>query len=162
MIADILLTNATIVHINKTMHTPTEILQKLTAQGHRLTAVRRALVDYFLSINTPGDVEGISAYLATRSLQPNKTTIYRELDFLVAQGIIQDVDFGEGKKRYELALEHHHHLICTNCKEVDAVHIEEDNLTLQEEKVLQEKGFKISRHMLEFFGLCKKCRKSAA
>ena len=53
----------------------------------------------------------------------NKTTICRELDFLMGKGLIKEIEFGEGKKRYEIdsGSDHHHHLICLNCKKVEDV-----------------------------------------
>src|SRR5271170_7304219 len=55
---------------------------------------------------------------------PGLTTVYRSLDLLVAQGLVQAVELGDGEKRYELIKpgEHHHHLICSICKE--SVHLD--------------------------------------
>lgn len=145
------------LRIHKAM-TTNNILQEITDRGHRLTAVRRTLVDLFICNESPIDVESIATYLDKKGLFPNKTTIYRELEFLLEQDIIHDVDFGEGKKRYEIASSHHHHLICTNCKAIEGVHIEEAGIEHEEGKLLKLKGFKVTRHMLEFFGLCKKCQ----
>ncbi len=92
----------------------------------------------------------ISALDLLKKIKVNKTTIYRELDFLVDLGLVNEVDFGDRTKRYELKdLKHHHHLICLNCKKVADVNIKESfNVP---------KNFKVVRHNLEFFGYCQNC-----
>ena len=136
----------------------TDILKRLKGSGYRITSVRRAVADILASASQPLAVEDMLQQLDERGLVPNKTTVYRELDFLVGEGLALEVDFSEGKKRYELSSHgHHHHLVCTECKAVEGVDIQEQGLAEEEGRMLQEKGFTVTRHMLEFFGICKKC-----
>lgn len=82
----------------------------------------------------------------------NKTTIYRELERLVTEDLVLEVEFGDGKKRYELARQdHHHHAVCIKCDVVKDVKVDERYLS---PKV---KGFSLMRHSVEFFGLCENC-----
>lgn len=88
----------------------------------------------------------------------NKTTVYRELDTLMTANLVKEIDFGEGKKRYELDTnKHHHHLVCLNCKKSEDVELQAD-LDKEEQRVEKETGFEIKSHSLEFFGLCKNCQ----
>lgn len=127
----------------------------------RLTKIRTAVIEILAGAPEPLLVEDLQEQLAARGLRPNKTTVYRELDFLLEQGLVVEVEFGEGKKRYETFGEHHHHLICTECKKVTGVHVEEGELTRQEKEFASTHGFTVQRHMLEFFGTCKDCRPAA-
>jgi len=68
-------------------------------------------------------MQGNHNYLRKKHLETNKVTVYRILDFLFKNQIIERVEFGEGKYRYELKKNHHHHLICTNCGRVQDVEI---------------------------------------
>jgi Fur family ferric uptake transcriptional regulator len=87
----------------------------------------------------------------------NKTTIYRALDRMLAENLIKAVDFGDGKKRFELnSLQHHHHLICQSCERVEDVHVSDDVSGI-EKQISKQKKFKIINHSLEFFGLCAQC-----
>jgi Fur family ferric uptake transcriptional regulator len=79
------------------------------------------------------------------------------LDFLFKNRIINRVEFGEGKYRYELKKNHHHHLICTNCGKIEEV--EGDFLKKMEDDIFKSKKFKVESHSLEFFGLCEDCQK---
>jgi len=91
------------------------------------------------------------------SILVHKTTIYREINVLTSRGYIQEVDFGDGNRRYELsALGHHHHLICMQCKGVTELELTHDFKNV-EKRVLAENKFTIVKHNLEFFGVCADC-----
>jgi Fe2+ or Zn2+ uptake regulation protein len=91
----------------------------------------------------------------------NYVTFYRALKQFVAKGIVQQLDFREGKAYYEYQSpeHHHHHISCVECE------AREETLDCHEEvgygHVLQHsKQFShITSHTLEFFGLCKRCSK---
>ncbi len=123
----------------------------------RTTKVRLALIELLKDTSTPLSISEILSKLSSKALKPNKTTIYRELEFLSKQGLTSSVDFGEGKKRYEGPGDHHHHIICVNCKRVKDVKIEKD-LDIFNAKIVKTAGFKPVGHSLEFFGLCENCQ----
>lgn len=92
-------------------------------------------------------------------LNVNKTTVYRQLDQLLKSGIVCEVEFGDGKKRYEFATDgHHHHLICNNCHVVTCLELDRDLESL-EKKIKARNGFNVLNHNLEFFGTCRACHK---
>ncbi len=88
---------------------------------------------------------------------PGLTTVYRALESLVSQGLVQSVELGDGEKRYELIEpgEHHHHLICSNCKE--SVHLDQCLIKDLDSLIKSKHGFHVTSHILEIFGTCKKC-----
>jgi len=98
----------------------------------------------------------ISASDILSKVRANKTTIYREIASFVSSGIVKEIDFGDGVKRYESSRRnHHHHLICNSCKKVDDIAIDEDYLL---KGIGRNTGFRIQSHSLEFFGLCANCQ----
>lgn len=101
----------------------------------------------------------IDAESLISTLRVNKTTIYRELATLLFENLIVEIDFGDGKKRYELtSKEHHHHLICMRCKSVDEYIVKTD-LAQEEQNIKQTRNFTVVKHALEFFGVCTRCSK---
>ena len=135
-----------------------QIMQSLREKGFKTTKYRRMLLEYLTRESRPLSVGEILEYFASKKTEPNKTTIYREVYFLIEQGIVKELDLGDDRKRYELAhLDHHHHLICENCNSIEDVVIEED-LHPIEKKIQKESNFKVTNHTLEFFGLCTKCQ----
>ena len=127
-------------------------------KGFRITKIRNATVSILSSSTSPLSASDIIKNLYKRDLSANKTTIYRELDFLLIQKFIHEVDFGDGKKRYELNTgKHHHHIVCVNCGNVGDVDFDFAFKT-QSEEIEINTGFKIKEHNVEFFGLCHNCQ----
>lgn len=102
------------------------IIEELKSKGHKITKVRLALVEILTKTSTPLSIEELIKKLQEERLNPNKTTVYREIEFLNTLGVAQGVDFGEGKKRYESSVDYHHHIICINCKKVKDIKMEKD------------------------------------
>lgn len=74
-------------------------------------------------------------------------TVYRALDLLGGLGIVRRLDLGDGA-RYELARDHHHHMICESCGDIS----EFDECPLDPE-LLPPKStdFEIRAHSLEVY-----------
>lgn len=137
------------------------ILDTLKEQGARMTSVRRAMIEIFIKTHEPLAATSILEELKNYKLKANKTTVYRELTFLLEGKIITPVTLSGDQKFYELLKDHHHHLVCQNCRSVEEVDFPEiEGLLSKVEKNLKQKNkFSKILHSLEFFGLCAKCSK---
>jgi len=125
----------------------------------RQTKARRAFIEVLSATHAPLSATQILEAIENKGVSVNKTTIYRELSRLEKIGMVHEVKMGDRKRYYELASrDHHHHLICVQCENVEDVDLSEKELSREEHKVSREKNFMIIRHSLEFFGLCQKCR----
>lgn len=145
--------------------------EKLRECGYRLTTPRKAMLDVLSNSYDHPSAEEI--YFTVHKIHPNigLTTIYRTLDLFLRTGLIFKFDFGDGKARFELTegpggLQHHHHLVCTQCFHVinytDFVD-EELELVKRTEKELSKKfNFTIDNHLIQFYGVCKRCREREA
>ena len=137
---------------------PQAYVKQLRSAGFRITPAREKLLEVFCASSQPLTVSEVLTRLRRRNLTPNKTTVYRELDFLIDQRIVVQLDLLDGKKRYELHDDgHHHHLLCDKCGKIQCVEMQNDLEDL-ENKLVHEFNFEIKRHVLEFFGNCKECR----
>ncbi|MBU4376632.1 MAG: transcriptional repressor [Candidatus Omnitrophica bacterium] len=136
--------------------------------GYRITVGREAILDVLTRADKHLSAEDI--YMKVHAIYPavGLTTIYRTLEILVDLGLVFKFDFGDGRARYELAegskrSAHHHHLICTGCKRIiDYTDFIDDEIELlkQTEKGLSKKyNFMITNHLIQFYGLCEKCKK---
>jgi Fur family ferric uptake transcriptional regulator len=84
------------------------------------------------------------------------TTVYRSLQSLVNDKIVDVLRRDDGEAIYRLCGEsHHHHLVCKSCGET--VEIEGGAIEKWALKVAQEHGFREVGHTAEIFGICKKC-----
>lgn len=131
----------------------------LRTQGFKLTRNRTAILEYLSNQDKPVSAEGILEHIQEEHQSVNKTTIYRELIFLLEKNFIHEVEFGDGKKRYEIAINrpHHHHVICRSCRRVEDIPLEKELIT-QEKMIENVTDFKLTDHMLEFFGYCSNCK----
>lgn len=80
-------------------------------------------------------------------------TVYRTLDLLSEIGLLRRLELGEGP-RYELAGDHHHHLICESCggvSEFEECPLDPDLLPPR------YSDFEVRSHSLEVYGLCPAC-----
>lgn len=87
-----------------------------------------------------------------RCPQVGMVTVYRTLDLLGEIGALRRLDLGDGP-RYELAEDHHHHLLCESCGSIS-----EFERCPIDESILEEMDFEVASHSLEIYGRCKLCR----
>ncbi len=142
--------------------------ERLVAEGLRFTQARRAILSIF-SRNS-GHLSAEDIYLIIHRVNPSIgfATVYRTLDTLTRIGILQRLDFGDGRARYELVesrekKRQHHHLICLRCgKIIDHQNFTDEEIELikkTEETLAKRYNFEIKSHIMHFYGLCEECRK---
>lgn len=140
---------------------------KFRGGGHRITLGREVILDILAKANNQHlSADDIYLRIYPKHLNIGLTTIYRTLELLSNMGLVFKHDFGDGRARYEIAEgsmnQHHHHLICLHCKRVlnytDFIQ-DEIELLKKTEKGLSEKyNFRITNHLIQFYGMCKKCK----
>jgi Fur family ferric uptake transcriptional regulator len=124
----------------------------------RLTKGAKKVLQTLEEVHTLATAQDIHSRLRLENEEaPGLTTVYRALENLVSQGLVQAVELGDGEKRYELIEpgEHHHHLICSHCKE--SVHLDQCLIKDLDSLIKSKHGFNVTSHILEIFGTCKKC-----
>jgi Fur family ferric uptake transcriptional regulator len=117
--------------------------------GYKATPQRVAVLEA-IAAEQHQSLEGIRA----RCPEVGIVTVYRALDLLSGLGLVRRLDLGDGP-RYELAENHHHHLICEECGEI--TEFERCPMDLQS---LPDVGgdFEVHAHSLEVYGTCSQCR----
>ncbi len=140
--------------------------QRLKGNGFRWTITRKAILD--LLSRTSKHMSAQEIYNSLLKLYPGigLSTVYRTLDLLSRMGLVNKLNIGEGKSRYEYRpgeeSEHHHHLICTNCgRIIDYSDFLDEELLLIgkiEKNLARKHDFEVKEHNIDFYGLCKDCR----
>ena len=132
--------------------------EELNQAELRATPARIAAMKFLETTDQPVDVGMIMDYLRTQKIDTDPATVFRMMNDFLNKGLTKQIQFQEGKARYELSnKKHHHHLICTSCGKVEEV--EGDFLKQMEGKIYKDKKFRVKDHSLEFFGLCENCQK---
>ena len=120
---------------------------KIRGRGYKATPQRLAVLGALAAEQHQSLGE-----IRARCPEVGLVTIYRTLDLLSELGAVRRLDLGDGP-RYELAEDHHHHLICESCGGVSE--FERCPLDLRR---LRGVDFEISSHTLEIYGRCADCR----
>jgi Fe2+ or Zn2+ uptake regulation protein len=121
----------------------------------RRTGPRAAILGVLLGARRPQTAEQIAVNLAPAA--PDKVTIYRTLESLVAAGLVHKVFLQERTWHFELARnctesQCHPHFTCTNCGDMHC--LTEMSLPMAKSP---HKGFVIGRQRVQLEGLCPKC-----
>lgn len=126
----------------------------MTKIGKRFTKPRKAIFHALTNFEKPVTIKEIYHFLKNSI---DLASIYRTLDLMKQSAVVNEIEFGDGKKRYELVTgkNHHHHLVCENCGDVTDIEMKEEQLL---NKIKTKNDFRIKRHELEFFGLCQNCQ----
>ena len=145
---------------NEEYMTSTEyILERLSEQGFRVTGPRRTVLDAIGEREGSFSADDLLQHLETRGKSVGRATVFRTLDLLVQQGVLDRLHRPDGCHTYvqcEIGAAHHHHLVCSDC----GVVVEFEECTVQPllEDLERRTEFTISGHWLEVFGQCAKCR----
>jgi Fur family peroxide stress response transcriptional regulator len=83
-------------------------------------------------------------------------TVYRNLNILVEQGLINRIDFGSTFDRFDARVGPHYHFICEKCGAIIDLPLPIDEALNR--RVDEATPFAVSRHRIEFYGTCDRCR----
>lgn len=85
------------------------------------------------------------------------TTVYRTLNLLEENHIATSISFGAAGKKFELGNKpHHDHLICEKCGNI--VEFENEEIEKLQDKIAKMHDFKLTNHLMQLYGICKKCQ----
>lgn len=126
----------------------------------RNTQLRKKLRDILHSAHAPLTVTNLRALLLKSGMTPHKTSLYRNLDRMVASGEIDRVMLDTNITYFELQNVHHHHIMCTRCHTILCVGGKsmEERMAAISRYVEKKSQFFITEHQLTLYGICNKCK----
>ncbi len=133
------------------------LIDRLKSFKGKSTPVRRKILEILVTRLEPIAADELLAMIQKERASLNKSTIYRQLNFLIESGFVSEVFLSQTKTYYELHGETHgHHIVCTNCGKIERIEMKGD-LSKIEKAIKEDNGFQVTEHLLEFFGVCKNC-----
>ncbi|MGN6609272.1 MAG: Fur family transcriptional regulator [Jatrophihabitans sp.] len=131
--------------------TPTR--QRATRQGGAVREALRAAggfrsaQDVYAALRSDGDTVGLS-------------TVYRHLQNLVDEGVVDVIHTPDGEATYRFCggadtRRHHHHLVCRDCGRTEE--IAGPAIERWADAVAQQHGYVDVDHTVELFGRCPSC-----
>jgi len=127
-----------------------DILARCEQKGLRLTGPRRIIAAVLGEAEDHPDAA--SVHRRARRLEPgiSVATVYRTLRLFEEVGILERLEFGDGRTRYEDAnRDHHDHLIDIRSGEV--IEFTSPEIEELQRRVAERLGYRIVAHRLELY-----------
>lgn len=120
-------------------------------KGLKMTGQRRVISKVLADSNDHPDVEQVYQRAVEIDPKISLATVYRTMRLLEEANVVEKLDFGDGRARYEeIRDDHHHHLI--NVDTGDVIEFSNDELEALKERIAKELGFELIDHKLELYG----------
>lgn len=132
------------------MPVPEEV--RLTPQREAVLAVVRSARDH---------PTAAQIYSRVRENNPGiaYATVYNALGYLVKNGLVRELKFGDSASRYDGRLDPHLHVICSACGRLSEAEITLPGEVMQAAEAAT--GYHLRGHVLQLFGICPACRNGA-
>lgn len=130
----------------------TDLIARGIAKGLRMTEQRRVVARVISAAEDHPDVEEL--YNRANRVDPriSLATVYRTVKLFEETGLLDKLEFGDGRARYEDALrDHHDHLIDVNSGEV--IEFVDAEIEALQERIAARLGYRLIGHRLELLGV---------
>ncbi|AWB48919.1 transcriptional repressor [Gemmobacter aquarius] len=129
-----------------------DIIARCEAKGLRMTEQRRIVARVIGEAEDHPDVEELYARAARVDPRISIATVYRTVKLFEEAGILDRLEFGDGRARYEDAeRDHHDHLIDVNTGEV--IEFVDPEIEALQERIAERLGYRLVGHRLELLGV---------
>jgi len=129
-----------------------DIITRCEAQGLRMTDQRRVVARVIGAAQDHPDVEELYARAAKEDPRISLATVYRTVKLLQEAGILDKLEFGDGRARYEDAeRDHHDHLIDVTSGRV--IEFVDPDIEALQERIAARLGYRLIGHRLELLGV---------
>ncbi|MDR5651267.1 Fur family transcriptional regulator [Ruixingdingia sedimenti] len=127
------------------------ILARCEAKGLRITGQRRTIARVIGAADDHPDVATLHARAAAIDPRISIATVYRTVKLFEEAGILDRLEFGDGRARYEDKLrEHHDHLIDLATGEV--IEFVDPEIEALQDRIAARLGYRLEGHRLELYG----------
>jgi len=143
-----------------------QVTSKVRAEGGRMTAQRRLILDALEDLRGHPTAEEIFDHVRNADPDINLSTVYRTLRWLEENGFVSPRWFEDEKRRERFdpvdrpqAITEHFHFRCRVCNRI----IEFDEPLIHElrRKYAVETGAEIENVSFTFYGVCAQCKRNA-
>lgn len=130
--------------------TEDSIAKRCEDRGLRMTEQRRVIAQVLSDATDHPDVEELHRRANALDTRISIATVYRTVKLFEEAGILERLDFRDGRSRYEDAeRDHHDHLI--NLQTGDVVEFVDEEIERLQQKIAERYGFRLVDHRLELY-----------
>lgn len=134
-----------------------EIRNKLIEKGLKVTPQRVAIFEAVITLNNHPTAENIIDFVRKSHPHIATATVYKVLDTMVENDLINRVKTDKDIMRYDAIMENHHHLYCSETERIED-YIDDELTRLIDEYFEKKKiaGFQIEEIKLQIKGKFRK------
>jgi Fur family ferric uptake transcriptional regulator len=133
------------------------LAKRMAALGYRVTQPRLAVLDAATALSASFTAAELEHWLVAQQRSPGTASIFRTLKLLVEAGMLERIHGVDECHRYTLSTGHGHRVVCLDCGAL--ANFEQCALDGLVTSLEQATGYRISQHLLEFFGRCPACQR---
>jgi Fur family ferric uptake transcriptional regulator len=135
-----------------------EIPERMTSQGRRLTRQRVIVAEALAAAKRALSAQELYQRIQASHPTLGRATVYRALEAQVQDGMASRFERDGHVSAYIACdAEHHHHLVCTSCQRVED--LDEATVAPLLASVGRRHAFQVDHAALDFYGLCRSCRR---
>lgn len=128
------------------------IIKRCAGIGLRMTDQRKVIAMVLDQSDDHPDAEELFARASIHDPNISLATVYRTVKTFEERGILEKLEFGDGRARYEAAdRAHHDHLIDENSGEV--IEFYDPDIEALQEKIAAKLGYRLTGHRMELIGV---------
>ena len=129
-----------------------DLISRGVAKGLRMTEQRRVVARVIAEALDHPDVEELYARAARVDPRISLATVYRTVKLFEESGLLDKLEFGDGRARYEDAeRDHHDHLIDVNTGQV--IEFVDPEIEALQDRIAARLGYRLIGHRLELLGV---------
>ncbi|HRU40466.1 MAG TPA: transcriptional repressor, partial [Candidatus Diapherotrites archaeon] len=127
-----------------------DLIKFLKEKGYKVTPQRIAVYDILKNTKEHPSVDMLYSKLQPVYPTMSLATVYKSLEVFKELGLVQELNVGEDKFRYDANVNQHPHITCINCGKVEDVY--DEMLFDLADQVQKKTGYQLTNQQLYFFG----------
>jgi len=138
--------------------TETIFKQYLKEKGLLFSKQREQILKIFMKAKSHLTIDDLYNSVRKKNPRIGLATVYRTMRVICDCDLAEEVDFGDGVKRFEHKFhrQHHHHLVCIKCGRV--IEVRSGKIESLQKKLAKQHNFAATKDTMKIFGLCSKCK----
>ena len=125
-------------------------------RAQRNTRQRQVVLEALKGLTSHPTAAELYEIARARMAKISLGTVYRNLELLAQNGVIQKLQISGAEARFDGNPEQHYHVRCIHCERVDDVHDLPENFVQGQVQSLA--GYDIVGFRLDFLGVCPDCQ----
>lgn len=124
-----------------------------------MTRQRQVILEELGKVSSHPTADEVYDMVRRRLPRVSLGTVYRNLEMLSERGMIQKLELGGTRRRFDGNVRDHYHVRCVRCGRLEDVPAEPG--AVLENALRGVSDYEITGYRLEFIGLCPQCKKQA-